>query len=154
MSKVKIKAKGVVCVLIKRDEGKILLMKRSKYPADSWCYVAGSIEEGETAWETAIREVKEETGMRCGEDYTLYSGDTMEQLYNTAKDYIWIAPVFVALVHSEKEVEINHEHTEYRWMDIEEALKVLSFPEQKRVVRHIEEYFIDEHPTSYLKIQI
>ncbi|WP_312882971.1 NUDIX domain-containing protein [Rhizobium etli] len=29
-----------------------------------WCQIAGGIEHGETAWQAALREAKEETGCR------------------------------------------------------------------------------------------
>ncbi|WP_269898340.1 NUDIX domain-containing protein [Lysinibacillus sp. JK80] len=40
-------------------------MKRSTSVLNNvWCYIGGGIEEGEMAWESAVREVKEETGIQ------------------------------------------------------------------------------------------
>jgi len=55
--------------------------------------VAVSIEEGETAWQTALRE-----------------------LYEADRDAITIAPVFVAFIDSAEPVTLIHEHSEYRWL--------------------------------------
>jgi putative (di)nucleoside polyphosphate hydrolase len=41
----------------------ILLMRRVNPPAGAWCQVAGKIEQGETAWAAALRELREETGV-------------------------------------------------------------------------------------------
>ena len=47
----------------------VLLLKRTQTLLGEWCQVAGSIEEGETAWQTALRELDEETGLK---PYALY----------------------------------------------------------------------------------
>ena len=53
---------GAVCVVI--NEGKVLLIKRAKEPyKDHWGLIAGKIEFGEHPEETAVRELKEETGL-------------------------------------------------------------------------------------------
>ncbi|WP_244876872.1 NUDIX hydrolase [Acidocella facilis] len=56
---------GIGIVLIKGDE--VLLVKRGKPPgAGLWSLPGGKQELGETAEETARRELFEETGLRCG----------------------------------------------------------------------------------------
>ncbi|MDP4163489.1 MAG: NUDIX hydrolase [Bacillota bacterium] len=55
-----------VAGLVKSDDGKWLVVKK-KYGGlkGKWSLPAGFVEEGETADEAAIREVKEETGLMC-----------------------------------------------------------------------------------------
>ncbi|WP_255574499.1 NUDIX domain-containing protein [Halobacillus sp. Nhm2S1] len=63
---VPLRCTGVAAVLIKRTDSdyKVLLLKRdTSVLRDVWCYIGGGIEEGEKAWEAALREVKEETGI-------------------------------------------------------------------------------------------
>lgn len=56
---------------------RILLLRRAKeYLRGEWSSVAGSIEDGETAWQAALREVAEETGL---EVKRLYATDYVEQ---------------------------------------------------------------------------
>ena len=56
-------------------EGKVVLVKQYRYPIDAWIYElpAGLIEEGEDYHDTAVREMKEETGL----DLALISVDPM-----------------------------------------------------------------------------
>lgn len=43
---------------------RMLLLKRAKaHLQHEWCHVAGGIEAGETAWQAALREIAEETGL-------------------------------------------------------------------------------------------
>ena len=53
-------AAGVLIV----DEGRVLLVKRKFAPrAGAWCIPAGFMESGETPEQTAVRELREETGL-------------------------------------------------------------------------------------------
>ena len=54
-----VRAAGGVVV---RD-GRVLLVHRPKY--DDWTFPKGKAEEGESDEECAVREVAEETGLRC-----------------------------------------------------------------------------------------
>ncbi len=61
---------------IRNTEGKILLQKRSA-SRDVWGFPGGALEIGESAEEAAVREVREETGLRIQADsligvYTKY----------------------------------------------------------------------------------
>lgn len=66
-----IQAEGVVIYPICREEpDKIVMIRQYRYPLDDYLYElpAGLIDEGETPAESAIREMKEETGM----DFEVY----------------------------------------------------------------------------------
>ncbi|MCI9078903.1 MAG: NUDIX hydrolase [Lachnospiraceae bacterium] len=56
---------AVFYAVIKDDPSKILLVRQYRYPVNNYVYElpAGLIDEGETALQTAVREIKEETGM-------------------------------------------------------------------------------------------
>ena len=69
----------------------VLLLKRAQSLAGAWCQVAGSIEADETAWQAALRELREETGLT---PEVLYSADICEQFYEADRDAITMAPVF------------------------------------------------------------
>lgn len=59
--------------LLKEDTSKIVLVRQYRYPVNDYVYElpAGLIDGGETAWQTAVREIREETGM-VFEPYTDY----------------------------------------------------------------------------------
>ncbi len=68
-----IPAAGAIIV----EDDRILLVKRAHPPrVDWWCLPAGFMEWGEHPRETAVREVKEETGLdvQLGEFFEVYSG--------------------------------------------------------------------------------
>ncbi|MDP9812354.1 dATP pyrophosphohydrolase [Rhizobium tibeticum] len=101
-------------------ENRVLLLRRNHTLIGEWCQIAGGIEDGEKAWEAALREVKEETGLNCDR---LYSADICEQFYEVDRDAIRMLSVFVGFVDAGATVVINDEHSEFRWVSFEEALR-------------------------------
>lgn len=69
----KLLSNGIVIYPIwKDDPQKIVMIRQYRYPLDKWIYElpAGLIDEGETASQAAVREMKEETGL----DFLPYEG--------------------------------------------------------------------------------
>ncbi|MEM9105270.1 MAG: NUDIX domain-containing protein [Pseudomonadota bacterium] len=128
----------------------VLLLKRAQSLAGAWCQVAGSIEEGETAWQAGLRELREETGLV---PTSFYSADICEQFYEAERDAITMAPVFVAFVDPKAAVVLNHEHSAFRWFGLEEAVETVSFGGQRKALRWIEEEFVQRKPSAFLKIE-
>ncbi|MFO7898473.1 MAG: NUDIX domain-containing protein [Planctomycetota bacterium] len=130
--------------------GEVLLMRRTgKRLGEIWCQVAGGIEDGETAWQAALREIREETGLVPDE---FYSADICEQFYEPHRECVAIIPVFVAFVPEDAAVTLNPEHSEYRWMDVDEAERHLRFACQRTVLRHIEREFFLRRPNDLLRL--
>ncbi|MCM2982963.1 NUDIX domain-containing protein [Niallia circulans] len=145
---------GIAVVLLKKINGldKVLLLKRAT-PVfkDMWCYIGGSLEQGEQAWEAALREVKEETGIT---KLALYSSNTFDQIYSPVENYLYIAPVFVGIVEENQEVRLNNEHSEYKWLSFEEAKEFVTLPGNDEVLTFIEKHFIKKKPTEWLRIRV
>ena len=70
-----------------------LVLKRAKTKMYEhiWQGVAGKIENGETSWEAATRELKEETGLT---PLKMFVADHVSQFYETNDDRINLVPVF------------------------------------------------------------
>jgi dATP pyrophosphohydrolase len=98
-----------------------------------WCPVAGRVEAGELPRETAVREVHEETGLslqHLGEPDTVWAARERDGRRLTIH-------VFSALVHESTEVELNYEHTAYRWCTPERAHGLLPLAPQRRALKHV-----------------
>lgn len=55
--------RGVGIMLLNRD-GKVFVAARVDNPADAWQMPQGGLDEDEAAWDAALRELEEETGIR------------------------------------------------------------------------------------------
>lgn len=142
-------AVSVVLLRVNAGETQLLLMRRNHTLVGEWCQIAGSIEEGETAWQAALREVREETGLACN---TLYSGDICEQFYEADRDSISLLPVFVGFVDANAAVVLNGEHSEFAWVSFEQAMTMVPFAGQRNVLRHVKAEFADRQPVKHLLI--
>ncbi len=120
-----------------KDGYKFLLLKRVEgeklYPG-IWQIVTGKIEKSEKAFETALREVKEEAGLAPSRLFVLPHTTTF---YSPRTDSISLIPLFVCLV-KEKTVEISDEHSNYLWLNATKASQKLYFKSQKENVKFIE----------------
>jgi dihydroneopterin triphosphate diphosphatase len=126
-----------------KDDLEFLLLRRSSkeiYP-NIWQMVTGSSHEKEKGFETALREIKEETGLIPQKFWIV---PKVNSFYNSAKDEIVIVPVFSALVDNESEVHISDEHSEYIWLNKIDAVQLLAWPGQRESLEIIYNYFMSE----------
>ncbi|PMO58447.1 DNA mismatch repair protein MutT [Vibrio breoganii] len=130
-------------------ETKMLLMKRVK--GSFWCHVAGSIENDETAVEAIIREFDEETQIQVTD---LFNAQFLEQFFEASVNVIELIPVFVVLCSANQEVELNDEHTEYKWCSLSEALDLAPFPNQHAVYQHVWSYFVDKPINPLYRVEL
>jgi len=68
-----LRSRGVIAFVVAGhgDAARVLLLKRKTAPVEAWCPVTGRIELSDVAaWQTALREIREETGLKDGALYT------------------------------------------------------------------------------------
>ena len=117
------------------DDLKFLLLKRNKNKIYEhlWQGVAGKIEEGETAPEAAIRELKEETGF---DPVNMFVADHVSRFYEVQGNRVNLVPVFGMEVDSD-EVILSEEHVDFKWVNITDALKTLVWNGQKEGIQMV-----------------
>ncbi|MEC0126546.1 NUDIX hydrolase [Paenibacillus pabuli] len=147
-----IRCEGVAVILLKKnlDQYHVLMLKRaSRMLHNEWCYIGGGIEMGEKAWEAALREIREETGIT---EVRLYSANQFEQYYSPMEDYTYTAPVFVGYVDESQPVQLNHEHSDYQWMTFDEAKENAALPGIDHILDFVEKHFAKKAPSKWLRI--
>ncbi len=116
-----------------------LLMKRSedeRYP-NIWQMVTGSIEIGEKAYETAHREIIEETSLKPRQMWIV---PNVNSFYAANDDSVNMVPVFVAEVDYTTDVVLSAEHSEYLWCGKEKAQELFAWDGQRKSVELISEW--------------
>ena len=118
-----------------------LLLKRNPNIrlGGTWQAVHGKIEPGETATQAALRELREETGLK---PRAFWQIDSVNTFYLADRDRVLMCPGFAADIDPETDVVLSGEHTDSRWADVEETLQTLMWPGQRRAVREILEEII------------
>lgn len=118
----------------------LLLRRCGSYLKGTWQMVTGGVEEGETAFDAALREIFEETGL---EPSHLYSADSAETFYLHSKDIITFVPAFVGFLSQKQPIRLSeYEHDDCVWLPFEQARDRLVFSEQKRIISHIHQNFV------------
>ena len=131
----------VVVFRFSRDVPEYLLLKRatgeSLYPG-VWQIITGSMHGGESAPQAALRELREETGLV---PERLWVMPMTGSFYDHATDRVHIAPFFLAQVSAPSEVRLSDEHTQYVWLGLEDARRLLIWPAQREGLQIAHDYF-------------
>ena len=111
---------GMAAVIEKGDE--ILILKRSKekdFEPETWETVTGRLEEEESPVDGILREIDEETGIKAEIIMPIDTGF----FYRGGKEF---PMVFISYYckYLEGEIELTWEHTEYKWIRLDEALNL------------------------------
>ena len=113
---------GTEVAILTRGEGKI------------FCLPKGKIEKPETPQQAALREIREETGLTgtiekdLGKiNYRFYSDEDGARVHKT---------VYFYLVKYESGNTADHDTDaeEVRWLPLEEALKIMTYPSERQMV--------------------
>ena len=125
------------CGFILFNYDSILLLQ---YPQGHWSFPKGHIEEGETNHHTtASRDLAEEPGIvdiSIHEDWSTRTEYTFRRKGSVVpKQVYW----YIAET-SELDVTLSHEHTNYLWLDFEEAEAQLTFEQEKDILRSAREH--------------
>ena len=97
----------------------------------SWEAVHGHIDAGELPVATALRELREETGLSA---QRLYSLSRTEAFYRHTANEVVLIPVFAAFVARDAQVRLSPEHDQYEWLRAQAARVRMSWPRIRREI--------------------
>lgn len=126
------KSCGAIIFYKTKQNTKILLVKNNN--GRYWSFPKGHIEEGETEQETAIREIKEETGL----DVTITPG------FREISEYCPFGKIrkrvvfFLARAFTDNVVIQEEEIDSYIWVDLQQARKMCTYDNDLRIIEKAE----------------
>ena len=137
----------------KNNSVEYLVLKRSEnlkvFPG-MWQVVTGTINDGEKAYSTALRELKEETGFDPQKCWHIpYIG----QFYDYRSNQIYQVPIFAAEVN-DQEVILSNEHTEYKWLNYEDCIDILDLPSHVEGLKFLKDYILHPNRNKWFRIDL
>ena len=124
------KEKSCGCIVIKNN--KVLLIKQV---TGIWGFPQGHVEKDETEYETALREVKEETNL----DVKIISDKRYTMNYLTERGSYKQVVLFVANEIRGKIKRQEAEIDDIKWLNYEDALEIINFQNTKDILKEVSE---------------
>lgn len=135
---------GIFLVVYSKDKGKVryIILKR-KLHWKGWEFPKGGIEKNEPIKKAIIREAQEETGFKP----LMIKKFNIKGKYNY-KRLLKDRPGFMGQSYRLYSVQIKYgkirldkiEHSGYKWLEFKDAVKKLTWPNQKKCLRIVERW--------------
>jgi 8-oxo-dGTP pyrophosphatase MutT (NUDIX family) len=121
-------------VIYRKIDSSVEVALTSRQQGQVWCLPKGLVDRGESLEQTAVREVREETGLegrvigKIGQiNYWYYSREEQVRIFKTVHFYL------LECLGGNPE-EHDFEVDEVRWFPLEEAGRVLSYKSERETV--------------------
>ena len=119
------------CGIVLFHENKVLLLKYKG--GGHWDFPKGHIENNESETETALRELKEETGIS---EVTLFSDfrEIIEYSFRKGRSTIKKQVIYFLGETEETNITLSHEHTNFLWVNSDNALHTITYQTSKSIL--------------------
>lgn len=112
-----------------------------RYGWGHWGFVKGHVEKGENEMQTAVREAEEEAGLGGGltfvpgfrERITYFYTADGKRMHKEVIYFLAECPASMA-----EQVKLSREHTEYAWLSYDEAMKMLTYENDRKILERAE----------------
>lgn len=132
-----IREKSCGALVFRKNDGKTELLLIKHRCGGHWSFPKGHVESGENELQTALREIKEETGL----DVSLMDGFRQSVEYFPKPHVKKQVVYFLGTPQGDDTVRKQEEEiSEYRWCRLDDVDKMVSFKNDKRLVNEAKRY--------------
>lgn len=129
--------KSCGAVVYHKEQGKINLLLLRHNHGGHWSFPKGHVEQGENEYQTATREIKEETGLSV--DFR--DGFRHSVRYSPKQDVSKLVVYFLGETKSTDYKRQEEEISEIRWVDLNRAQDMVTFQNDKQLITKVKAYF-------------
>lgn len=138
------KSCGAIVFYLEGEKEQILLIKHAN--SGHWSFPKGHVEAGETEVQTAVREIKEETGVNALIDTRFREVVTYSPKKDVLKDVVYFFATTKDYATSNQEEEVS----DIRWMDMDNVLGNVSYKNDKELVKKAINFY-KKHKEEFVK---
>jgi 8-oxo-dGTP pyrophosphatase MutT (NUDIX family) len=124
-------------VLFREEGGRRLYLLLRHQQGGHWGFAKGRVEPGESVFDAAMREIREETGISPVELVGGVSVVSRYPIQRGGRALLKTVTYFAAQVRGDS-VTLSREHTDARWVTAAEAVRVLTHAESRRVLLSVD----------------
>jgi 8-oxo-dGTP pyrophosphatase MutT (NUDIX family) len=114
-------------LIVRRQDSRLEIALVHRPVHQDWSFPKGKLEEGETFEGAALREVREETGMECRLVRFVGHTEYVDRKGRPKAVAYWVMEPLGGSFHP------NHEVDELRWLNLDEASALLSYPRDREL---------------------
>lgn len=129
--------KSCGAVVYRRHEGKTEILLIRHVNGGHWAFPKGHVEKGETEEETALREIREETGLKVKLDTGFRESVRYSPKPGVMKDVIYFAAKAKKTKNAKRQEE---EVTDLCWLRPKEALVLVTYDNDKKILEAFRKY--------------
>jgi 8-oxo-dGTP pyrophosphatase MutT (NUDIX family) len=115
-------------LVVRRHGGSLEIVVVHRPEQQDWSFPKGKLESGETSELAALREVREETGMTCRLLRFIGHTEYVDRKGRPKTVAYWVMEAETGSFAPNEEVD------ELRWLDLETAARLLSYPRDRELV--------------------
>ena len=138
------KSCGAIVFYLKDNKEQILLIKHAN--SGHWSFPKGHVEAGETEVATALREIKEETGINVSIDTRFREVVTYSPKKDVLKDVVY----FFATSEEYETFNQEEEVSDIKWVDLSSVVNCVSYKNDKALLRKAIDFY-SLHKEDYVK---
>lgn len=133
--------KSCGAVVLRKNQGRLQVLLIKHINGGHWAFPKGHLERGETEEQTALREIKEETGLTVMLDTNYRKTVTYSPKKDVVKDVVY----FVAVAKDGQRTAQESEISRIRWTDADRAADFVSFENDKVILLGALEYYLNKY---------
>ncbi len=107
-----------------------------------WNFAKGKMEMSERSWQTALREVREETGLKSSELKFIENFKTYERFFLTrGKEKVLKIVILYLAETRQPQITVSHEHEGYGWFSFNDAKKLMiKYKENIKILQNVYDF--------------
>lgn len=132
---------GVIVVSKEEGVNRFLILQQGDTKDDDWSFAKGHREEGETPIQTAMRELKEETGIT--EINILDTPLIREEyeIFHHGENVLKVNEYFIGIISEHKEIILDgNELCGCKWATFDEAFNTFTYPGRREILKTAQKY--------------